>query len=152
MECFVVNGIQPLTIITKHSILDVVAALDPPLIYDPLSVSAKFCQFSFAITVLCFFYLEVFFFCVHQMDLSYAFDLQTFLYVYMTLLFELLLLLLPWISSILLLFQYCIVLALLLILSLSLLIVNHCLIEFQAWTSQKQIYWDYTGCSPVTLL
>ena len=33
MECFViiVNGFQPLTIITKHSILDVVAALDPPL-------------------------------------------------------------------------------------------------------------------------
>ena len=34
MECFViiVNGFQPLTIITKHSILDVAAALDPPLI------------------------------------------------------------------------------------------------------------------------
>ena len=33
MECFVVivNGFQPLTIITKHSVLDVVAALDPPL-------------------------------------------------------------------------------------------------------------------------
>ena len=33
MECFViiVNGFQPLTIITKHSILDVAAALDPPL-------------------------------------------------------------------------------------------------------------------------
>ena len=33
MKCFViiVNGFQPLTIITKHSILDVVAALDPPL-------------------------------------------------------------------------------------------------------------------------
>ena len=27
----IVNGFQPLTIITKHSILDVVAALDPPL-------------------------------------------------------------------------------------------------------------------------
>ena len=39
MECFViiVNGFQPLTIITKHSILDVAAALDPPLnIYTPL--------------------------------------------------------------------------------------------------------------------
>ena len=37
------------------------------------------------------FYLEEFFFCcVHQMDLRYAFDLQTFLYVYMTLLTELL--------------------------------------------------------------
>ena len=33
MECFViiVNGFQSLTIITKHSILDVAAALDPPL-------------------------------------------------------------------------------------------------------------------------
>ena len=33
MEGFViiVNGFQPLTIITKHSILDVAAALDPPL-------------------------------------------------------------------------------------------------------------------------
>ena len=35
MECFViiVNGFQPLTVITKHSILDVAAVLDPPLIY-----------------------------------------------------------------------------------------------------------------------
>ena len=33
MERFVgiVNGVQPLTIITKRSILDVAAALDPPL-------------------------------------------------------------------------------------------------------------------------
>ena len=33
MECFViiVNGFQPLTIITKRSILDVAVALDPPL-------------------------------------------------------------------------------------------------------------------------
>ena len=33
MECFViiVNSFQPLTIITKRSILDVAAALDPPL-------------------------------------------------------------------------------------------------------------------------
>ena len=33
MECFViiVNGLNPLTIITKRSILDVPAALDPPL-------------------------------------------------------------------------------------------------------------------------
>ena len=38
MECFViiVNGWKPLTIITKHSILDAAAALDPPLILDPL--------------------------------------------------------------------------------------------------------------------
>ena len=34
MECFViiVNGWKPLTIITKHFILDVAAALDAPLI------------------------------------------------------------------------------------------------------------------------
>ena len=34
MERFVIiaNGFQPLTIITKHSILDLAAALDPPLI------------------------------------------------------------------------------------------------------------------------
>ena len=34
MEGFViiVNGFQPLTINTKHSILDVAAALDPPLV------------------------------------------------------------------------------------------------------------------------
>ena len=33
MECLViiVNGFQPLTIITRYSILDVTAALDPPL-------------------------------------------------------------------------------------------------------------------------
>ena len=33
MECFaiIVNGFQPLTITTKHSILDVAAVLDPPL-------------------------------------------------------------------------------------------------------------------------
>ena len=33
MEYFkiIVNGFQPLTIITTHSILDVAAALDPPL-------------------------------------------------------------------------------------------------------------------------
>ena len=28
----IINGFQPLTIITKHSIFDVSAALDPPLI------------------------------------------------------------------------------------------------------------------------
>ena len=34
MEHFaiIVNGIQPLTIITKRSILDVAVALDPPLV------------------------------------------------------------------------------------------------------------------------
>ena len=33
MERFeiIVNGFQPLTIITKHSVLDVAAVLDPPL-------------------------------------------------------------------------------------------------------------------------
>ena len=36
MECFViiVNGWKPLTIITKRSILDVAAALDPPLMTE----------------------------------------------------------------------------------------------------------------------
>ena len=34
MECFVIinNGFKPLTIITKRSILDVAAVLDPPLV------------------------------------------------------------------------------------------------------------------------
>ena len=32
----IVNGFQPLTIITKRSILDVAAALDPPLINPPI--------------------------------------------------------------------------------------------------------------------
>ena len=42
MERFViiVNGFQPLTIITKRSILDVAAALDPPLV-DSRDVSAS---------------------------------------------------------------------------------------------------------------
>ena len=37
MERFVIiiNGLQPLTIITKHSILNVAAALDPPLTSSP---------------------------------------------------------------------------------------------------------------------
>ena len=36
MECFVIilNGWKSLTIITKHPILDIAAALDPPLIRD----------------------------------------------------------------------------------------------------------------------
>ena len=38
MECFViiVNSLKPLTIITKHSILDVVATLDQPL-HSPIN-------------------------------------------------------------------------------------------------------------------
>ena len=41
MECFVVivNGFQPLTIITRHSILDVAAALDSPLVTDVFILS-----------------------------------------------------------------------------------------------------------------
>ena len=37
MECFViiVNGWKSLTIITKHSILDIPAVLDPPLFFKP---------------------------------------------------------------------------------------------------------------------
>ena len=36
MERFVItaNGLQPLTIITKRSILDVAAVLDPPLLFS----------------------------------------------------------------------------------------------------------------------
>ena len=39
MECFIiiVNGFQPLSIITKHSILDVAAALDPSLLVKILA-------------------------------------------------------------------------------------------------------------------
>ena len=39
MECFViiVNGWKPLNIITKHSILDLAAALDPPLKVEQFS-------------------------------------------------------------------------------------------------------------------
>ena len=42
MECFViiVNGLKPLTIITKHSIFDVAAVLDPPL-HPPLNKSKQ---------------------------------------------------------------------------------------------------------------
>ena len=44
MERFVikVNGFQPLTIITKRSILDVAAALDPPLV---LIISSNICSY-----------------------------------------------------------------------------------------------------------
>ena len=44
MECFViiVNGFQPLTIITKHSILDVAATRDPPL---KIELQAAYCCF-----------------------------------------------------------------------------------------------------------
>ena len=44
MECFVtiVNGFQPLTIITKHSILDVATALDPSLNMEFLCEFTKF--------------------------------------------------------------------------------------------------------------
>ena len=43
MECFVimVNGWKPLTIITKHTILDVAAALDSPLTSDDSLVIYK---------------------------------------------------------------------------------------------------------------
>ena len=43
MECFViiVNGFQPLTIITKHSILNVAAVLDPPLISEYVAIKTS---------------------------------------------------------------------------------------------------------------
>ena len=45
MEYFViiVNGFQPLTIITKCSILDVAAALDPPLTIELSAKNHVFC-------------------------------------------------------------------------------------------------------------
>ena len=45
MECFViiVNGFQPLTIITKRSILGVAAALDPPLLTKLLVLFRLLC-------------------------------------------------------------------------------------------------------------
>ena len=48
MERFVIifNGIQPLTIITKHSILDVVAVLDPPLVAIPLLMANDLTNFT----------------------------------------------------------------------------------------------------------
>ena len=44
VECFViiVNGWKPLTIITKHSTLDVAAVLDPPLIIVTHSMSSAY--------------------------------------------------------------------------------------------------------------
>ena len=149
MECFVVNGFQPLTIITKHSILDVVAALDPPLIIWPSIHVGKILSILLSFV---FFIWRYYFFASTKwtwVTLSICRHFSTFIWhyflnFYYSYYLEYLLLQL--------LFQYCIVLALLLILLLSLLIVNHCFIEFQAWTSQKQIYWDHTGCSPVTLL
>ena len=48
MECFVmiVSSFQPLTIITKHSTLDVAAALDPPLFTNRLkSLEKRFKNF-----------------------------------------------------------------------------------------------------------
>ena len=44
MERFViiVNGFQPLTIISKHSILDVAAVLDPPLTTYDATADDKF--------------------------------------------------------------------------------------------------------------
>ena len=45
MERFViiVNGFQPLTIITKPSILDVAAALDPPLVFRLRCLNTPLC-------------------------------------------------------------------------------------------------------------
>ena len=46
MVCFViiVNGWKPLTVITKRSILDVAAVLDPPLISSLLSSVVAWCK------------------------------------------------------------------------------------------------------------
>ena len=44
-ECFaiIVNGWKPLTIITKHSTLDVAATVDPPLKFTADMVSCELC-------------------------------------------------------------------------------------------------------------
>ena len=63
MERFVriVNGFQPLTIITKRSISDVAAALDPPLLFNLLNLvlinfltfCTKLIPFLVGLVVLC---------------------------------------------------------------------------------------------------
>ena len=52
MEHFVIidNGFQPLTIITKRSILDVAAALDPPLTTNYKNRLAEI-SFSYQVTI-----------------------------------------------------------------------------------------------------
>ena len=57
MERFVIiiNGFQPLTIITKRSILDVVAVLDPPLKMSPESWIFKL-QISFKVKITSWFF------------------------------------------------------------------------------------------------
>ena len=61
----IVNGLQPLTIITKGSILDVAAALDPPLHMSPLfqlkPALWKNCWYSFAVGLL-FVYQRIYIF------------------------------------------------------------------------------------------
>ena len=48
MERFVIiaNGWKPLTIITMHSILDIAAALDPPLVFDNIYMKIKTMYFT----------------------------------------------------------------------------------------------------------
>ena len=68
MECFViiVNGVQPVTIIPKHSILDVAAALDPPQAPISVSITVKFQTFlkrdCFFLNTKCLFYNLVVFY------------------------------------------------------------------------------------------
>ena len=52
MKCFVVivNGFQPLTIITNHSILDVAAGLDPSLPLDLPNMFQESCKIVSALT------------------------------------------------------------------------------------------------------
>ena len=47
----IVNGFQPLTIITKYSILDVAAVLDPPL---QTSIMESFCEDLLTVSVVLF--------------------------------------------------------------------------------------------------
>ena len=61
MECFVimVNGLKPLTITPKHSILDVAAALDPPLKNSYLVVT-EIDNFSFRCSIFLEILLKIF--------------------------------------------------------------------------------------------
>ena len=56
----IVNGFQRLTIITKHSILDVAAALDPSLI----SLKLRICLRNSCVVYLYYYRIHVFYFTV----------------------------------------------------------------------------------------
>ena len=67
----IVNGWKPLTIVTKSSILDVAAVLDPPLaLYYKISIICLFSHFVFS---LCPFYTVLLQYCyLHYLFLAIA--------------------------------------------------------------------------------